>query len=328
MKVHGFKARLKVRLIRMGMWKEFYWDFIHYKKWNYNNPSTNTLAAQESRILRQTHMIEKGLSLSHPRTGFGTAKIATLIQFLDDYIEAGHSTERIPFRNALDVLHSYVQFQSKKGYHNPYLEKKLDGYLNTLSFNFSAGINTISKSSLSEARHAEFPEFFRSRHSIRQFSEESVTAEEVEKAIDIARRAPTACNRQATHVYYYNDPEKNRELGKLIAGNTGFDSEVKNYLVVTADVSSFYDTFERNQMYVEGGIFTMALIESLHYFGIASCVLQNGEYHRRNREFKRVCQNISESERIVLFIAIGHYKNEFQYAVSNRKNVKDILIED
>lgn len=64
----------------------------------------------------------------------------------------------------------------------------------------------------------------------------------------------------------------------MIAGNTGFDGEVQNYIVVTSDMSAFYDPFERNQVYVDGGIFTMALVEALHYYGIASCILQNGEY--------------------------------------------------
>ena len=51
----------------------------------------------------------------------------------------------------------------------------------------------------------------------------------------------------------------------MIAGNTGFDGEVQNYIVVTSDMSAFYDPFERNQVYVDGGIFTMALVEALHY---------------------------------------------------------------
>lgn len=75
-----------------------------------------------------------------------------------------------------------------------------------------------------------------------------------------------------------------------------------------------------------GGIFTMALVEALHYYGIASCILQNGEYKERNLKFKEICKNIPENEKIILFIAIGYYKDNFTYAVSHRKNLEDVLI--
>ena len=125
---------------------------------------------------------------------------------------------------------------------------------------------------------------------------------------------------------WYKDKETNDALGDLIAGNTGFQQEVQNYLVVTADVSAFYDTFERNQVYVEAGLFSMALVEALHYYGIGSCVLQNGEYYKKNRKFKDICKNIPENERIILFVAVGYYKEEFSYAVSLRKNVEDVFV--
>lgn len=82
--------------------------------------------------------------------------------------------------------------------------------------------------------------------------------------IDIISRMLLFCKKDIRH------KATNDALGELIAGNTGFQQEVPNYLVVTADVSAFYDTFERNQVYVEAGLFSMALVEALHYYGIGS----------------------------------------------------------
>ena len=121
-------------------------------------------------------------------------------------------------------------------------------------------------------------------------------------------KAPSACNRQSCKAYFYQDKDVNKELGKLIAGNTGFDGEVQNYIVVTSDMSAFYDPFERNQVYVDGGIFTMALVEALHYYGIASCILQNGEYKERNLKFKEICKNIPENEKIICSLPLGTIK--------------------
>ena len=190
----------------------------------------------------------------------------------------------------------------------------------------TAGIKYDTRANLMSNIDKPFPEFFYSRHSMRQFESKSINIEDVEKAIKIAQKAPTACNRQASKVYLYKDKATNDALGELIAGNTGFQQEVPNYLVVTADVSAFYDTFERNQVYVEAGLFSMALVEALHYYGIGSCILQNGEYYKKNKKFKEICKNIPENERIILFVATGYYKNKFSYAMSLRKNVEDVFI--
>ena len=42
-------------------------------------------------------------------------------------------------------------------------------------------------------------------------------------------------------VYFYKDKDVNKELGNLIAGNTGFDGEVQNYIVVTSDMSALLE---------------------------------------------------------------------------------------
>lgn len=324
--IEKLKRNVKIFLNRMGMFTEFYYDYRHYKKWNYNNPSVKTKAAQESKILRQTHMIEKGMSLSSPRKGFGQQKIAVLFEMLDRYIELKFPTDDMPFQDALYVLNEYVEMQHSLGYENPEMITRLKEYDQYKAEGIEAGIKHDTKVNLLSYSDRPFPEFFNSRHSMRQFSSEPVKVDDVKKAIKIAQKAPTACNRQAAKVYMYSDREINRKLGDLIAGNTGFEDEVQNYLVVTADVSAFYDTFERNQIYVEAGLFTMALVQGLQYYGVASCILQNGEYYKKNKKFKAICKNIPDNERIVCFVAIGYFKDNFNYAVSLRKRLEDVFI--
>ena len=320
------KKNLKIALNRAGMFLEFYQDYKNYKRWNYNNPAVKTRAAQESKMLRQTHMIEKGMSLSAPRKGFGQQKIKELFEMMDQYLKLGYPSDGMPFQDAIIVLNAYVQMQRKLGYENADMIEKLKSYDKYRIDGLTAGIKHDTRENLLSNADKPFPEFFYSRHSMRQFDSKIINIEDIKKAIKIAQKAPTACNRQASKVYLYTDKEINAALGELIAGNTGFQQEVQNYFVVTEDVSAFYDTFERNQVYVEAGLFSMALVEALHYYGIGSCILQNGEYYKKNRKFKDICKNIPENERIILFVAIGYYKDEFSYAVSLRKNVEDVFV--
>ena len=314
------KKQKRWTVSKYNLWKAYQSDYEEYKRWQYHNPDVKTQNALEAKILRQTHIIEKGMSLSRPREKFGVQKALELMGFIDEFAECGYKIEdSIPVLNAFGVLKAYLTYHEEHGFRPENVLKKYEKYSKYFLQKEKYGIVEVSKSELNKGIQGSFPEFFMSRHSVRQFSERIIDISDIEKAVKLAMKAPSACNRQSCKVYFYKDKYVNKELGELIAGNTGFDDEVQNYIVVTSDMSAFYDPFERNQVYVDGGIFTMALVEALHYYGIASCILQNGEYKERNLKFKEICKNIPENEKIVLFIAIGYYKDTFTYAVSQKE---------
>lgn len=110
----------------------------------------------------------------------------------------------------------------------------------------------------------------------------------------------------------FKNSEDNSYIGKYVKGNTGFEAEVDKYLVVTADRACFYNATEINQEYIDGAIFGTVL-------------LQNGQDYKATDALKERL-GIPESERIVFFIAIGAYKENFKTAVSQRKKMEDVLI--
>lgn len=308
------------------MFCDYFSDYCKYRKFNYNNLSVCSKSALEAKIFRQTHTIEKGMSIERPRKGFGEKKIKELIDMLELYMKKEFSCLDTVFINAVNVMFRYVEFQRKLGYENKDLYKEINKYDKFYDESFECGVKEVTYVELQKEIHQEFPVFFDSRHSVRQFAAENIDYKSVEKAIDIAKKCPTACNRQAFRVYMYSQAEINAFIGEVVAGNTGFSDSVKNYLVITADMSAFYDSFERNQLYIEGGIFAMALIQALHYYGIASCILQNGEKKSSDKEIRKICNNIPQNEKIVLYIAIGYYKDKVTYAVSHRKSSSEIFI--
>lgn len=306
---------------------EYKCDMKAYIQYNYNNPKLKSQHALEAKILRQAHMLEKGMSLSHPKDKFGVDKAMTLLGFVDEYKQCGYSeNDAKVIHNALGTVYAYIEFHKERGF-SP---EKVIAYYEELAMKLSdeerGGTSNITMDQMNKEIHSEFPEFFHSRHSIRQFASSEVDVDAVKEAVRLAMKAPSACNRQSCRVYFYKDKKVNADIGRLIAGNTGFEKEVQHYLVLTGDMSAFYDAFERNQLYIDAGIFTMALTEALHYYGIGSCILQNGELQEKNKKFRNICNNIPENERIVVFIAIGNYKDNITYAVSRRKNIDDVFI--
>lgn len=321
------KAMRKKLLQEWGLLQGYRSDRIRYKKWNYCNGNVQTKNAFEAKILRQAHILEKGMSVSAPKPHFGVEKAEALLDQIDAFEAKGYRiADSRAVINAIGVLGAYLMFHKERGFVPEKVAARTERLRRDLRVeDGSFGVSSISLSDLRRAVGGSFPVFFESRHSVRQFSENKIDPDDVKKAVRLAMRAPSACNRQPWKVYFYTSPAVNDALGEQIAGNTGFSGEVQNYLVITGDLSAYHDAFERNQVYVDGGIFTLALVEALHYHGIASCILQNGEHREADRMIRRICGNIPENEKIVVFIAIGYYRDEVVYATSHRKDPDDVL---
>ena len=96
-------------------------------------------------MLRQTHMIEKGMSLSEPRKGFGQQKIAVLFEMMDQYLKMGYPSDGMPFQDAIIVLNAYVDMQKGLGYENAAMVEKLKTYSSTKSSGENAASSIESR---------------------------------------------------------------------------------------------------------------------------------------------------------------------------------------
>lgn len=154
------KKKIKFIIDRFSMIYEFWCDYCNYRRWNYNNPKVVTRAAQESKMLRQTHMIEKGMSLSEPRKGFGQQKIAVLFEMMDQYLKMGYPSDGMPFQDAIIVLNAYVDMQKGLGYENSAMVEKLKTYDTYRIDGLTAGIKYDTRANLMSNIDKPFPEFF------------------------------------------------------------------------------------------------------------------------------------------------------------------------
>ena len=98
-------------------------------KWQYNNPGIKTKNAYEAKILRQAHVLEKGMSLRKPKSGFGVKKALELLEYIAEYENCGFSIkESQAVLNSLGVLCAYVEFHENRGFSPNEVETKLKKY--------------------------------------------------------------------------------------------------------------------------------------------------------------------------------------------------------
>ncbi|MEW5744470.1 MAG: nitroreductase family protein [Nitrospirota bacterium] len=320
------KVIAELRTVRsiLSVLHNYWYDASRCIKYSLPPHLPETCEQLEARIIAHYHVIEKGLSLKEPRLMFGKDIIESLFLLLRCYKNKGYDQNRFAFQTAVSVLWEYIRFHEK---HNCEL-KEMRERLQEASANLCQGSGGALAMVRKEVLHncsVDFDSFARSRYSIRNFSDEDVPVELIYRAVAIAQKAPSSCNRQPVKVYIIRDERVKAEVLNLQTGNRGFGYLAKNLLIVTADLHAFNGVHERNQSFIDGGMFAMSLLYALHHVGLASCALNWGVTKEKDVIIRRIV-GISSSENIVLIIAVGHYPELFSVAVSSRKNLEEIVI--
>ncbi len=271
------------------------------------------------RLLLLAHSLEKGLSICDSRPDFGKGKAEDLLRLLQT-VKDGNSTGKdlFEYKLAVSILKRYRTHRETNGLDTGFLSELdqfgIDGTV------LDAGIRNVEKDVLYCDPDA-FADLCNKRHSIREYSDIRLSKDDIVKAIDTARFAPSACNRQMAKVFFTLDPSKNRQFAEYIPGNYGTKDDNATYLFICADKTAF-DYFEAYQWYLNGGIFASYLSLALTSNNVGNCIYQwpvDFEY----TDTVKAQLGIPESYEIVTVISAGYYKETVRFPNSVRKPVED-----
>jgi nitroreductase len=281
----------------------------------------------QSWIAGDAHKIEKALSLRSPRPGFGVAVVSRLVENLERHF-VDYGTDEICV-TAIDALKEYVEYNTRYGFENLELDKKLEGFCLLQKQDHydlrQGGSIPVKRDDILRKSSLDLEGFFESRHSIRHFSDKPVPREMVERAIRLALKTPSVCNRQSWRVHAFSEPNILKEVIACQKGNAGFGEQIRTVLVVTSNTETFFSVGERNQCWIDGGMFSMSLVYALHSLGLGSICLNWSVERAADRELHRVA-SIPDPEAIIMLIGIGFLPETLRVAQSKRKLVDDILI--
>lgn len=299
------------------------YDYYRFKK-NYSLSTDNKKDKKnlEAWILQDKHRIEKGLSLPKPRYFFGEEPLQRLATNMVKYSNS-YEKDSVYFFG-IGALKAYEQFHLVADKSLPQFFVLLKSQFNEDDFNHKSsdlvGLGKIDGSNPDDERF--FRDFALSRHSCRNFNiAKDVPNKTIESIMKLAIKAPSVCNRQHWHVHFLSGQDKLRVLD-LQNGNTGFADNIPYIAVITSDLRSFYSADERNQPFVDGGIFAMNLMYSMHSYGISSCPLNWCNSFVMDRRFHKLGYT-KASETVIMLLAFGYPNNEGFYAKSPRMAVED-----
>ena len=292
-----------------------------------NNYRGNRLK-HDAIIIRLYHGIEKAFSLPQPRLGFGKNGVLLLIEEVSYYYS--HYKYNSLLRIALDSLVEYRDFHIDCSEAEiKEINKSIDKILHKIpEYNIKdikiGGAKKIYKSDIyKNVKNLNFKNFCECRYSIRDFAEGHISDEIIIKAIEISQKTPSACNRQAWKARVFRGDKKNMILGYQ-NGNRGFKESIDTVLLITGLTTSFSDG-ERNQVFIDGGLFSMSLIYALHSMGVGVCALNTAFKSPQEKQIRKAI-NLNIEEVPIMMLAIGQLKETFIVANSPRKSLSEILV--
>lgn len=280
-----------------------------------------------SRIVYNVHALEKGLARTHDRRlGFGRTALAKLNYALVAYLDAGFDPESFAFIEGISVIRRYDELHQREGAAAAVLTEVIDSRLLEMSRNIgysSAGTKVVRRAEKQHGQLSYFRNLAFGRSSVREFSGETIDLGLVREAITIAGKSPSVCNRQGWHVYWTQDKELASRVLRHQRG-FGYQQMPEVLLTVTVSVTAFLSPVERNQGYVDGGLFAMSLMYALEAAGLAAVPLNACLYAKDQRAIRRLL-DLHPSDLIIMFVAVGALPEETVVPISDRKPADSII---
>ncbi|WP_258184975.1 MULTISPECIES: nitroreductase family protein [unclassified Bifidobacterium] len=316
--IRGCESDLKLRRETIRQMKRF--------RRNYARRGSTRKEHLRTRIIFFTHQIEKGLSHRDFRLGFGKTVLAQMAPLLELLRSTEDARQDEVYVTALSTLHEYRRRHETAGFDLEYAKTlfsaELWNEIGTTDSDFG-GVLTINVSDKTDNASVPFAVLSEKRHSLREFSDEPVSVDEIMKAVNIAMRTPSVCNRQPTRVHIITNPELIKRAMPLQGGFRGYKMPPA-LILLTADIQAMMNQDERNEGYTDGGLFGMSLLLALEEQQLAACPL-NTMLPQKRDDATRQLLDIPDNELLVMYIAVGHFLPESKTCKSKRFPAKEIV---
>jgi len=281
----------------------------------------NNLEAWKVSVRVSCHIIEKGLTMPERRLGFGLPRLANIA---NEVLKNKHNENLSEVKVAVGIIKDYKKVHEKSFYKLPKTIIDLLERVEIMYPDFKIIKQLkLNKEEYFSSKNENFLKFSTSRRSIRNFSGKA-NAEQVQSAIELALKAPSACNRQVVKCHLFNDKEKVQEILSYQNGNRGFGHLIPQLCVLTVDLRLIGEN-EQNDIYFNAGLFAMNLCYSFHYYEIASCMLNWAAPPKRDKKLRKIL-NIPNHESITVLIGFGIPSDEIDIARSDKKSSKETIL--
>lgn len=320
-----FRLRLFFRSRSKSLMSVFDYDRKRLARYAFGwDDSKSALLAN---IQMSYHVIEKGLTMPAMKLFFGKDCVLRLIKLCNLFKQKYHCADA-QLLHAIGVIKEYFDVHEKLGVNNENVDCAYWGMVKAFVMDNPNVAPSkqyhFAKEKFYGSINEAFPVFAASRHTVRNYTSKRIDEERVKEAVRLAITTPSACNRQHWRCYLITDKEKIKHILSVQKGCRGFGHLADKVIIVAACLESILWPSERNDLYVNGGMFLMNLCYSLHYYKIAHCVLNWSKSPEEDMELRKIV-SIRPCESVIALLTCGEAPDEFMVAESPRKSLEDVL---
>ncbi|WP_144213712.1 nitroreductase family protein [Shewanella donghaensis] len=271
----------------------------------------------ESSILlrRNIHRIEKGLIMRPRRDIFAGGYISETV---DCYCMAIASVDLCADEKkwASDVLQKYFSIVGQ------------DQVIDEAKKRFEA-VCLNSESGSIPYPHADLPAcpvdydelltLFKRRRSVRWFQDKAVDISLINKAVDAATLAPSACNRQPFEFHVISDTDKATDIANCAMGTVGFADNLPCMIAIVGNLDAYPAERDRHIIYIDGALASMQLMLACETLGLSTCSINWPDIELREKMLMKKL-GLAYHQRVVMLMAVGFADPDGGIPFSQKKN--------
>ena len=308
----GFLASLYFTFFSRRFYREHMAVLAGIRKFQAHNIAHEQSSAQ---LRRNIHRLEKALIMPNRRSVFAEDYIAQTVTLFNNAVSSSE-LDSGELKWADDVLTLYFSSVSDTPVTAPCRESFLGGK-SALASPPSVPYASAERQN-SSISFEQLSVFFKKRRSVRWYEPEPVPSDLIEKAINIAAEAPSACNRQPFSFVIFGNGAEATKIANLAGGTGGFADNIPCLLVVLGDLSNYTEERDRHLIYIDGALASMQLMLALQTLGLSTCAINWPDIEARERDLKKML-SLQDYERAIMLISVGYARPDGQIPFSQKK---------
>ncbi len=293
-------------------------------KIKYENESKN-LRKNKTLLIRNIHRIEKGILMRPRKEIFANDYITeTIDQYENIFKTDPDATEQVIWFS--DVLKEYFNVVSKEN--QTINEQRIRFQKIHNQSNRDQNPKKIPYHKINETPSVSFDNFFllaKKRKSVRWFLDKPVERHLLDKAIEVAGLAPSACNRQPYQYYVIENPELVEKLAALPVGTKGYRHNIPIFIMCIGNLDAYTHEHDRHLIYIDTSLANMNLMLALETLGLSSCPINWQDIDIQEQEARQLL-GLQTYQRPIMCLAVGYADPEGMVAFSERKEIDEIRI--
>ncbi len=277
-------------------------------------------------LRRSIHRIEKGLTYRDVRTTFAVSYIEQTVNWLGQIHEAYSEAESKPsvIHWAHGVLDVYFEVTAESD--APAIRRARGEYERLGSFHTCRSLPRVSPfvrpSTECPVSLEQLRELVSHRRSVRDYLLKPVPRRVIDRAIEVAIEAPSACNRQPFVFKVFDEPGTIERLMQIPRGFSGYEF-VPCVIAVVGEFCAFPELRDRHVPYIDASLATMGLQLALETQGVSSCCINWPDIAEQEVAIREEV-DLRDDQRIIILLAVGYAQPDCTIPGSLKKDLDEI----